>query len=140
MPKTSQMTTIMTKIMKLFKPTEVMASTITESMSDNDKNLEYIPAVIKSIIIGAEVLPASITDSTNPFHLIPLNSAIPKLASAPMPAASVGVKIPPHIPPKTTNIKPIIDMPDIICVEVNFVMSPMLSGSGANSGFLTAFI
>jgi hypothetical protein len=50
--------------MKLFKPTEAMASTITESMSDNDKNLEYIPAVIKSIIIGAEVFPASITDST----------------------------------------------------------------------------
>ena len=41
------MTTIMTKTMKLFRPTEAMASTITESMSDNDKNLEYIPAVIK---------------------------------------------------------------------------------------------
>ena len=79
---------------------------MTESISDNDRNLEYIPAVINRIIIGADVFPASITESTIPFHLIPLNSAIMKLAKAPMPAASVGVKIPPQIPPKTTKISP----------------------------------
>ena len=32
---------------------------ISESMSTSDKNLEYIPAVISKIIIGADVLPAS---------------------------------------------------------------------------------
>ena len=35
-----------------------MASTITESISDNDKKREYIPAVINSIMIGADVLPS----------------------------------------------------------------------------------
>ena len=111
---------------------------MTESMSDKDKNLEYIPAVINNIMIGAEVLPASITDSTIPFHLMPLNKAIPKLARAPIPAASVGVNIPPQIPPKTTTINPRMDNPDIICLLVSFVRSPILSGSGASLGLITA--
>ena len=139
MPNTSQMTTIITKIIVSFNPNEVIASTMTESMSDNDKNREYIPAVIKSIIIGAEVFPASITDSTIPFHLIPLKRAMAKLAKAPIPAASVGVKIPPQIPPNTTIIKPIIDMPDKNCLLLIFAVSPIVSGSGANSGLITAF-
>ena len=128
----------MTKIIVSFNPNDVIASTMTESISDKDKNREYIPAVIKSIIIGAEVFHASITDSTMPLHLIPLKSAMAKLAKAPMPAAYVGVKIPPQIPPKTTIIKPIIDIPDKNCLLEIFAVSPMLSGSGANLGLITA--
>ena len=78
-----------------------MASSIIELISDNDRNLEYIPAVISNIMIGAEVFPASITDSTTPLNFMPLQSAIIKLAIAPIPAASVAVKIPPQIPPNT---------------------------------------
>ena len=39
-----------------------MASNIIEFISDKDKNLEYIPAVINKIIMGADVFPASIID------------------------------------------------------------------------------
>ncbi|GIR80440.1 MAG: hypothetical protein CM15mP81_19500 [Alphaproteobacteria bacterium] len=80
-----------------------------------EKNLEYIPAVINKIIIGADVFPASIIDATTPLNLIPLNNAITKLAIAPMPAASVAVKKPPQIP-RTKNIKPIIEKPEYISV------------------------
>ena len=97
-----------------------MASNIIEFISDKDKNLEYIPAVINKIIIGADVFPASIIDATTPLNLIPLNNAITKLAIAPMPAASVAVKKPPQIPPRTKNIKPIIEKPEYISVFVNF--------------------
>ena len=55
-----------------------------------------------------------------------------------MPAASVGVKIPPQIPPKTTKISPKIDIPDKNCSFVIEVVSPILSGSGANLGFIMA--
>ena len=99
-PKISQIITIIKRTIISLRPTEFIDATINESISDKDRNLEYIPAVINKIIIGAEILPASITDATIPFHFIPLNNAIKKLAKAPTPAASVAVKIPPQIPPK----------------------------------------
>ena len=92
-----------------------MASRMIELISDNDRNLEYIPAVISNIIIGADVFPASITDSTTPLNFMPLQSAIIKLAIAPIPAASVAVKIPPQIPPNTKKISAMIFEPIISC-------------------------
>ena len=69
-PKISQMITIIKRTIISLRPTEFIDATINESISDKDRNLEYIPAVINKIIIGAEILPASITDATIslPFH------------------------------------------------------------------------
>ncbi len=83
-----------------------------EFISDKERNLEYIPAVISKIIIGADVFPASITESTTPLKFMPLHNAIIKLAIAPIPAASVAVKIPPQIPPSTKKINAIIEKPE----------------------------
>ena len=58
-PKTNQIKTIINKTDSSFMPTELIASIMIVLISDKDKNLEYMPAVMSSIMIGA-VFPASI--------------------------------------------------------------------------------
>ena len=113
-PSSSHIITITTSPIAPSNPAEVIAPIISESMSASDKNLEYIPAVISKIIIGADVLPASMMQSTSSLNLRPLAIAMHMPANAPTPAASVAVKKPPHIPPKTRTINPIIDAPEYI--------------------------
>ena len=72
---------------------------------------EYIEAAISRIMIGAVVLPASKMACMISRPRMPLAMPRAKAPKAPKPAASVGVKMPPQMPPITRMIKARIPTP-----------------------------
>jgi hypothetical protein len=104
-PKINQTTTIINKIKTLLPPMSVKTFVSASVIPPIASNLEYICAQIKINKIGAEIFPVSKTESKISLKETPFNIAKINANKAPIPAASVGVKKPNQMPPKTKTIK-----------------------------------
>ena len=98
-------------------------------------NRAYICAAISRNKIGADIFPVSKTAEAISFQVVFFNLAKTKANNAPIPADSVGVKKPNHIPPNTRKISAITpmdpinsDLVDSFFVTICCLVSPKYSG------------